>query len=132
VELHDHSDNGIREGDPPFVSNQRSSSLPPDHSGPIPVVGNDYAVARRELADRVRDIFGNPFRPVRVDPSWRTTDAVALARGIYAERAFDRLPILADALEDAGCTNAGMLTHCRAPGPHVGGCWVIDLVLAKG
>jgi hypothetical protein len=56
---------------------------------------------------------------------------VALARGIYAERAFDRLPILADALQDAGCDNADVLAHCRGRGPHVLGCWVVDRLLKK-
>jgi hypothetical protein len=76
-----------------------------------------------------RDTFGNPFRPVAVDPGWLTSTVVDLARGIYADRAFDRLPILADALQDAGCENPDVLDHCRGPGPHVRGCWVVDLVL---
>ena len=61
-----------------------------------------------------------------------TSTAVTLARSIYAERAFDRLPILADALEDAGCDAADLLAHCRGDGPHVRGCWAVDLVLGKG
>jgi hypothetical protein len=77
----------------------------------------------------VRDIFGNPFRPVVSDPSWLTTTVVALARRIYEERAFDHLPILADALEDAGCGDERVLYHCRSPGLHVCGCWALDLVL---
>jgi hypothetical protein len=79
-----------------------------------------------------RDIFGNPFRPVAFDPSWRTSTVVSLAAGIYADRAFDRLPILADALQDVGCDNADVLDHCRGERPHVRGCWVVDLVLGKG
>jgi hypothetical protein len=79
----------------------------------------------------LRDIFGNPFRPVRVAPAWLTSTVVQLASGIYAEPAFDRLPMLADALQDAGCDNANILTHCRGPGPHVRGCWVVDLMLGK-
>jgi hypothetical protein len=80
----------------------------------------------------LRDIFGNPFRPVAFDPNWRTTTALALARGIYEERAFDRLPILADALQDAGCDNDDILTHLRdTTTPHVRGCWALDLVLGK-
>jgi hypothetical protein len=88
----------------------------------------------RELFDRIviRDVFGNPFRPVAVDPHWLTSDVVALARGIYDERAFDRMPILADALQDAGCDSAAVLDHCRDPnGVHVRGCWVVDLLLGK-
>jgi hypothetical protein len=80
----------------------------------------------------VRDIFGNPFRPVALDPAWLTSDVLALARGIYEERAFDRMPILADALQDAGCTNDDVLTHCRdLKHVHVRGCWVLDLLLGK-
>jgi hypothetical protein len=80
------------------------------------------------------DIFGNPFRPVAVDPScltWNAGTVVQLAQAIYADRAFDRLPILADALEDAGCHNAEILAHCRELREHVRGCWVVDLLLCK-
>jgi hypothetical protein len=79
----------------------------------------------------VRDIFGNPFRPVAVDPSWLTPGVVELARTIYEGRAFDRMPELANALEEAGCANADILAHCREPGEHVRGCWVLDLLLGK-
>lgn len=79
----------------------------------------------------LRDTFGNPLRPVIADPAWLTSTAVALARTIYEERAFDRLPILADALEEAGCDNADVLTHLRGDGPHVRGCWALDLVLGR-
>jgi hypothetical protein len=79
----------------------------------------------------LRDIFGNPFRPVAIDLSWRTTTVVALAEGIYQDRAFDRMPILADALMDAGCEDEAILEHCRSEGPHVRGCWVVDLILGK-
>jgi len=78
-----------------------------------------------------RDIFGNPFRPVVVDPIWFTPTAVAIASSIYQDRAFDRLPILADALENAGCADANILLHCRQPGEHVRGCWAVDPVLGK-
>jgi hypothetical protein len=81
--------------------------------------------------DLIRDIFGNPFRPVTVESTWRTHNVTALAQGIYDDRAFERMPILADALEDAGCTNADILEHCRRPGEHCRGCWVVDLVLGK-
>jgi hypothetical protein len=79
----------------------------------------------------IQDVFGNPFRPVSLDPSWRTSTVVSLAEGIYADRAFDRLPILADALQDAGCDHADILNHCRSDGVHVRGCWVVDLLLGK-
>jgi len=69
---------------------------------------------------------------VAADPAWLTPTVASLARGIYTDRAFDRLPILADALQDAGCDSADILGHCRGPGPHVRGCWVVDLVLGKG
>src|SRR5205807_298981 len=77
----------------------------------------------------LHDIIGNPFRPVRFDPSCLTYNdgtVVKLARSIYDERAFDRLPILADALEEAGCQDGEILGHCRQPGMHVRGCWVVD------
>jgi hypothetical protein len=79
----------------------------------------------------LREIFGNPFRPVAVEAYWRTGNVVGLAQAIYQDHAFDRMPILADALEDAGCTNEVVLAHCRGEGPHVPGCWVVDLVLGK-
>jgi hypothetical protein len=79
----------------------------------------------------LRDIFGNPFRPVTLNPAWCTSNVTGLAQSIYVDRAFDRLPILADALEEAGCDNADILNHCRQPGEHVRGCWVVDLVLRK-
>jgi hypothetical protein len=85
---------------------------------------------RGVLTGLVRDIFGNPFRPIAFDPRWRTADTVGLATGIYEDRAFDRLPLLADALMDAGCADEQVLGHCRTEG-HVRGCWLIDLVLGK-
>jgi hypothetical protein len=90
-------------------------------------------LAEEELAQSqlIRCIFGNPFRPVAFAPEWRTPTAVALADAIYADRAFDRLPVLADALEEAGCDNLEVLAHCRGPGPHARGCWVVDLILGK-
>jgi hypothetical protein len=84
--------------------------------------------AARAQCALLRDLFGNPFRPVTFDPLWRTAAVDALARGVYEERAFDRLPFLADALEEAGCPSEEILSHCRGPGPHVRGCWVIDLI----
>ena len=79
----------------------------------------------------LRDIFGNPFRPAAFDPQWRSADVGALARTIYDDRAFDRMPIFADALMDAGCDDEQVIGHCRGPGPHVRGCWAVDLVLEK-
>ncbi|OAI48649.1 hypothetical protein AYO44_06715 [Planctomycetaceae bacterium SCGC AG-212-F19] len=86
---------------------------------------------RKKQSYFLRDIFGNPFKPIALDRSWRSGNVVALAQTIYDERAFDRMPILADALEDAGCTSAEMLNHCRVDGVHVRGCWALDLVLGK-
>jgi hypothetical protein len=80
----------------------------------------------------LRDIFGNPFRPVTAVPDWLTSTVTQLAKSIYQDRTFDRLPILADALQDAGCNNADILAHCRQGGVHVRGCWVVDLLLGKG
>jgi hypothetical protein len=79
-----------------------------------------------------RDIFGNAFRPISLHPSWLTSSVVLLATGIYTDRAFDRMPILADALQDAGCDNEEILNHCRQPGKHVRGCFVVDVLLGKG
>ncbi|MBA4192542.1 MAG: hypothetical protein C0467_31630 [Planctomycetaceae bacterium] len=80
----------------------------------------------------LRDIFGNPFRPVTIDPSWLTSDVVALATGMYESRDFSAMSILADALQDAGCDNDDVLNHCRDEKQvHVRGCWVVDLVLGK-
>jgi hypothetical protein len=82
----------------------------------------------------LREIVGNPFRPVVLDPawlSWREGTVRKLAQAIYDERRFADLPILADALEDTGCTNLEILTHCRQPADHVRGCWLIDLLLGR-
>ena len=83
------------------------------------------------LCPPFRDIFGNPFRPVAFDPAWRTSTAIALASQMYESRDFAPMPILADALQDAGCDNDDVLTHGRGDGVHVRGCWVVDLVLGK-
>jgi hypothetical protein len=80
----------------------------------------------------VRDIFGNPFRPARVNPEWRTDTVLSLAQQMYESRDFSAMPILADALQDAGCDSEDILTHCRdANAAHVRGCWACDLVLEK-
>jgi hypothetical protein len=83
----------------------------------------------------LRCIIANPFRPPpQLDSAWLAWNDGAvrkMAQAIYDERAFDRLPLLADALEEAGCTDAATLAHCRGPGEHVRGCWVVDLLLGK-
>jgi hypothetical protein len=85
------------------------------------------------LCDLLRCVFGKPFAPIErsCTTAWTNSIVRALSHGIYEDRAFDRLPILADALEEAGCTDDAMLSHCRGPGPHVRGCWVVDLLLGK-
>jgi len=82
-------------------------------------------------ARMIRDIFGNPFRRVAFSPEWRTSTVIALATGVYESRDFSAMPILADALQDAGCGNADVLDHCRGDGTHVRGCWVVDAILGK-
>jgi hypothetical protein len=82
----------------------------------------------------LREHFGNPIHPASVDPSWLAWNGGTipkLAQAMYDERTFDRLPILADALEEAGCDSADILNHCRKPGGHVRGCWVVDLISGK-
>jgi hypothetical protein len=109
-----------------IYSNALRQSLPPEPP---------HDTENAAQAHLFRDVFGNPFRPLpTIDPTWLTwnTRMVAkMARSAYDDRAFDRLPILADALEDAGCTDAAILEHLRVPGPHVRGCWVVDLLLGK-
>ena len=98
--------------------------------GTGPIHSNTYLPEHRAQADLLRCVFAPPGE---FDAeSWRTSAVVALAEGIHADRAFDRLPILADALQDAGCDDAEVLDHCRGPGPHVRGCWVVDRVLGRG
>ena len=102
---------------------------------------NDLREAR-EKADRkavgrfLHELVGNPFTPYRFDPAWRTETVVEVARGIYQDRAFDRMPILADALLDADCDEEAVLRHCRGTeahtpdgATHCRGCWVLELIL---
>jgi hypothetical protein len=87
----------------------------------------------------IRDIFGNPFQPTPLAPACVTPATVSLGQATYDAPTLPaghldatRLSVVADALEDVGCTNAAILAHLRSPGPHVPGCWPLDLVLAKG
>jgi hypothetical protein len=88
-------------------------------------------VAREERVQLklLLDIFGNPFRPVALDDRSRTPAVVGLAREMYDERSFARMPVLADMLAAAGCDDESILAHCRGGGPHARGCWVVDLIL---
>ena len=107
------------------------SSSPGVHALAAPGGLADRLTEQVRQSELLRDIFGNPFRSVTFDPAWNTDTAVTLAGQMYGWRDFSAMPILADALQDAGCDSEAILTHCRGPGPHVRGCWVIDLVLGK-
>ncbi len=89
---------------------------------------------RAQQADLMRCVYGNPFSSKTIDPRWFDSNNGIIrdmAQAIYDQRAFDRLPILADALEEAGCTSRDILTHCRSNSAHTRGCWVVDLILNK-
>jgi hypothetical protein len=86
---------------------------------------------QRDKPGLLRDIFGNPCRPVTLDPTWQTSTVTALAQRMYESRDFSAMPILADALQDAGCDHPDTLDHCHDNGPHVRGCWLVDLLLEK-
>lgn len=94
-------------------------------------LGEPRASVEQRILGILHDIFGSPFRPTAFSPEWHTSTVLALAQGMYASRDFAAMPILADALQDAGCDDADILGHCRGPGPHVRGCWVVDQVLGK-
>jgi hypothetical protein len=94
-------------------------------------LSGDVGLPSARQAELLREIVGNPFRPVAVLPGWLSADALRLATYSHVHRAFEQLPIVADALEDAGCTDESILAHLRSPGPHVRGCWALDLILGK-
>lgn len=125
----------IRAGDADLLRVWNSASSAVGHyyvqwvGGPPP---DELYQEYQAQTDLLREILGNPLRPVAFDRSWRTEAAVALARGVHVDRAFDRLPVLADALEDAGCADADLLGHCRGMGSHLRGCWAVDQVLGNG
>jgi hypothetical protein len=88
-------------------------------------------------ADLLRDLFGNPFRPVTLDPAWLTPTVTGMAQAAYQERDLPsghldpaRLAVLADALEEVGADRA-LLDHLRSTGPHIRGCFVVDVLLGK-
>jgi hypothetical protein len=91
----------------------------------------ERAIERAKNAILLREIVGNPFREVVFSPDWRTDTVLALAQQMYESREFSAMPILADALQDAGYDNEDILDHCRSDDTHVRGCWVVDLVLGK-
>ncbi len=93
-----------------------------------------YETERKAQCNLIRDIFGNPLRPANLHVHHLRKNkgrSLKIARTIYDERAFDRMPLLADALEYAGCDDADIFAHCRNGGEHVRGCWVVDLLLGK-
>lgn len=91
-----------------------------------------YNPERAVQCQLLRDIFGClPFPPAPIHRTWQSARLMTFAQTIYQDRAFDRMPELADALEKAGCSDVEILNHCRGPGPHVRGCWVVDLLLGK-
>jgi hypothetical protein len=104
-------------------------------SGHAATATDDEAAERATQAALLLDVFGSPFHRLPApDPAWLTWNGgtvTKVAQAIYDERAFDRLPVLADALEDAGCTDPELLGHLRSPGPHARGCWAVDLLLGK-
>jgi hypothetical protein len=99
--------------------------------GSTPQAAAERDAERARLVGLLRCVFGHSVRPTSCDPSWRSSTGFALTAGIYDEPALGDLPILADALEEAGCTDPSILGHLRGPGPHVRGCWALDLILGK-
>ena len=97
----------------------------------VRAAGGDVEEEARVQCALLRDVFGNLPRPVKLPRRWRTRDVTALARAIYEEGRFEEMPVLADALADAGCDNEEVLGHLRGKGPHVRGCWALDLILGK-
>src|SRR5262245_18975861 len=111
-----------------WARNSRTPGMPLDQER--------WTVAEAFQCGLMRDLYCNPFRSVQLESSWLTSNVVRLARAAHEERVLPagtlkpvRLAILADALEDAGCTNAGILRHLRGVRVHVRGCWVVDLLL---
>jgi hypothetical protein len=127
----------------------RAANDPPDYVSCLWVTGHvsltfgecdsaEWIATRPRQAALLRCVFGNPFRPTTLDRSLLTPTALSLADATYAERSLpsgeldlSRLRVLSDALEEAGCTDAEILSHLRSPGPHVCGCWAVDLILGK-
>ena len=127
----DEMDKGDRLA-PALVTSRHAARAAADLQGERTVLESSVTMAEhREQTSLVRCLFGNPFRPRPAGAAWLTREARELADGIYAERAFGRLPLLADVLEASGCTNADLIEHCRSGGEHARGCWAVDLLLGK-
>ena len=117
---------------PALVTARHAARAAADLQGQKHVLDAPATIAEhREQTALVRCLFGNPFRPRAVCAAGLTQEVRALAHSIYAERAFDRMPLLADALEASGRTNADLIEHCRSGREHARGCWVVDLLLGK-
>jgi hypothetical protein len=127
-----------------FATEQEMKAAQPYHSWDDPSDAAWAHVAKGDvpwshLGDKSRtaqllllhDILGNPFKPITLNPNWFTPTVKQLAAMIYEERQFNNMPILGDALEEAGCDKEELLRHCRGGGEHVRGCFVLDLVLGK-
>jgi hypothetical protein len=112
---------------PPYSVERRSKAVR-EHWKYVRAMVQD---AKTEASALLRDIFDNPFRGITLDSSWLQPRVLSLAQGIYNDRAFGRMSEMAEALEAAGCMNREILSHLRGPGPHVRGCWALDLILAK-
>jgi hypothetical protein len=134
---------GLAQVGPELLQTLRLEHLPGWEGIPLPTYGFIGTETQRRENERrweacmkrhvalLRDVFGNPFRPVSFEPAWRTSQARALAQTAIEDRHFEDLPLLADALEEAGCADEAILSHLRGPGPHARGCWVVDLVLNR-
>jgi len=117
---------------PGFFGRLRQRFVRPPRQTWWPETSREYRAEQLRHCNLFREIFGNPFRPVAFNSAWSIDTAVSLARQMYESRDFSAMPILADALQDAGCENDDVLSHCRDPQQtHVRGCWVVDLVLEK-
>src|SRR5262249_30909011 len=92
----------------------------------------DSDASRKDQIALLHDVFGDPFVSASFDPAWRTPEVMDLAESVAAEGALEDLPVLADALEDAGCSAQAVLSHLRQPGRHALGCWALEIVRGKG
>jgi hypothetical protein len=117
---------------PALVTARHAARAAADLQGERSVLDHPVTIAEhREQVALVHCLFGNPFRAQPDCTAWLKREEIALAESIYAERAFDRMPLLADALEASGCKNADVIDHCRSGREHARGCWVVDLLLGK-